>query len=302
MKKTNIQSPRNLFRLIELIGVTRSFSLPIYIGKNRHLKTVLRFLKNGKILKVEGNFFAVYGKQKVLMNYLKNDDFFILENLNNFESAGMIITVEDSGKIIFRNDTRTLRFGSYDVVRALAESFLDYKDLNVKDRFVIDVGAFLGDSMFYFWSQGAKKILAFEPFKNFYEIGHINILLNNLSNEIHLFNVGMGDRINEYDSNKDSASQNNLLPFVEMKTLIEKYNRENLPIVLKMDCEGCEYQVFRDEGGIKSLKSLGVVEFIMEYHAGDVSNLIKNLENENFSVFLKTKKSENIGILHGFLK
>ena len=236
------------------------------------------------------------------MNYLKNDDFFILENLNNFESAGIIITVEDSEKIIFRNDTRTLRFGSYDVVRALAESFLDYKDLNVKDRFVIDVGAFLGDSMFYFWSQGAKKILAFEPFKNFYEIGNINILLNNLSNEIHLFNVGMGDRINEYDSNKDSASQKNLLPFVEMKTLIEKYNRENLPVVLKMDCEGCEYQVFRDEGGIKSLKSLGVVEFIMEYHAGDVSNLIKNLEKENFSVFLKTKKSENIGILHGFLK
>ena len=302
MRKIKIHSPRNLFRLLKLIGITRSLSLPLYIGKNRHLKTVLRFLKSGKIVQVEGDWVAIYGNQKVLMNHLKGDDFFLLENLKTFESAGSVITIEDSKKIVFRNDTRTVRFGSYDVVRAMAESFIDYKDLNVKDRFVIDIGAFLGDSIFYFWSQGAKKILAFEPFRNFYEIANVNIVMNDLSNEIHLLNFGMGKKINEYESNKDSSSQKNILPFGEMKNLIEKYNTEKLPLVLKMDCEGCEYEIFRDEEVIRNLKSLGVVEFVMEYHEGNVSNLIKKFEKENFNVFLKIKKTEKTGILHGYLR
>ena len=94
MRKIKIHSPRNLFRLLKLIGITRSLSLPLYIGKNRHLKTVLRFLKSGKIVQVEGDWVAIYGNQKVLMNHLKGDDFFLLENLKTFESAGSVITIE----------------------------------------------------------------------------------------------------------------------------------------------------------------------------------------------------------------
>lgn len=302
MHKIKIHSPRNLIRLMMLIGITRSLSLPFYIWKNKHLKTVLKFLKNGKILHVDGEWVAKFGKQKILLNLLKGDDFFLLENLNTFELSGSIITIGDSKDIVIKNDMRTIHFRSYDVVRAMAESFIDYKDLNVKERFVIDIGAFLGDSIFYFWSRGAKKILAFEPFQDFYERAKSNILLNNLNNEIIIINCGMGSQIYQYDSNKDSSLQENLMSFEEIKKILEKYNEERLPIALKVDCEGCEYEIFKNNEVVRNWKSLGVVEFIMEYHEGDLSSLIKNFEKEGFIVILKIKKTETIGIIHGYLK
>ena len=44
----------------------------------------------------------------------------------------------------------------------------DYKFLNVKDKNVLDIGAFVGDSPIYFILKGAKKVYAIEPHSDAY--------------------------------------------------------------------------------------------------------------------------------------
>jgi FkbM family methyltransferase len=59
-----------------------------------------------------------------------------------------------------------------------------YKSLSVKDRVVVDVGAFVGDSAIYFTLKGARKVIAIEPHPGAYKEMLDNIRLNNLENII----------------------------------------------------------------------------------------------------------------------
>jgi len=54
-----------------------------------------------------------------------------------------------------------------------------YDSLNVKDRVVIDVGAFVGDSAVYFALKGAKRVIAVEPHPGAFAEMLENVKLNN---------------------------------------------------------------------------------------------------------------------------
>ena len=67
-----------------------------------------------------------------------------------------------------------------------------YGILPVNDAIVIDVGANIGDSSIYFALQGAKRIIAVEPFPRNYVIAKENVKLNNLSKKINVVLAGCG--------------------------------------------------------------------------------------------------------------
>ena len=56
------------------------------------------------------------------------------------------------------------------VYSSIYDTFIreDYKFLNVKDKNVLDIGAFIGDSPIYFILKGAKKVYAIEPHPDAY--------------------------------------------------------------------------------------------------------------------------------------
>jgi len=60
----------------------------------------------------------------------------------------------------------------------------EYELLGVRDRVVVDVGAFVGDSSIYFALKGARKVIAIEPHPEAYVEMLENIRLNNLENII----------------------------------------------------------------------------------------------------------------------
>jgi len=60
----------------------------------------------------------------------------------------------------------------------------EYEPSNVKDRVVVDVGAFVGDSAVYFALKGAKRIIAVEPHPGAFAEMLDNIRLNNLEGVI----------------------------------------------------------------------------------------------------------------------
>jgi len=181
----------------------------------------------------------------------------------------------------------------------------------IKDKIVIDVGAFIGDSSISFAKHGAKKVIAIEPLPTNFDIAEINIKENNLTEKIELLFSACGGNSNEIkvDPTKESSPQASLktstdgvtIPMYSLEELVEKYNIQSG--VLKMNCEGCEYDTILHS----SKDILRKFELIMiEYHYG-YKNLKQKLESCGFRVsftepiFSVNKEAENTKMYIGML-
>ena len=177
-----------------------------------------------------------------------------------------------------------------------------YKSLSVKDRVVVDVGAFVGDSAIYFALKGARKVIAIEPHPGAYEEMLDNIRLNNLESIIVPINAYLvseqGKACLEMIKLKGSMSTHQSYDggalMVTLNDVIERYGIGS-DAVLKMDCEGCEYDiVLNDYAHIKLFD-----EVILEYHAnvgGKPGKLLKVLSRDYRCKVVE--KHENFGIIY----
>jgi FkbM family methyltransferase len=181
----------------------------------------------------------------------------------------------------------------------------DYKFLNVQNKSVLDIGAFVGDSPIYFILKGAKKVYAIEPHPESYKEMIENIKLNNMENKIIPINMGINydndyifipkGKINIEGSLFKSEGNGIKIPAGKLSDIIDKYNIDAQ--VLKMDCEGCEYDIIlKDYDTIKEFEEIG-----FEYHAYNtkipVSKLLEKL-NKDFECRIIEEKSKDIGLVH----
>lgn len=165
----------------------------------------------------------------------------------------------------------------------------EYSWMNVKEKIVIDVGANIGDSAIYFSIKGAKKVIAIEPFLKNYESAKKNIIMNHLENKIDLKLAGCSGKNGFINIKKDVASPRaqildkkggKEIPLISLSKLVEPF--ENDSLVLKMDCEGCEYDAIlnTDDSILGKFDSIFV-----EYHYG-YQNIIKKLKSCGFKIKL----------------
>jgi 16S rRNA G966 N2-methylase RsmD len=138
-----------------------------------------------------------------------------------------------------------------------------YGEPKLSGRVAIDVGASIGDSSLYFSSLGAAKVYGFEVDSHRFETALRNAELNNLSEKITLFNHGA-----TADSIQDIILGNN-------------FN----DVFLKMDCEGCEYEVLL---GLSREVFQRVTEIVLEYHKSP-KPLLGKLQDLNYRI--STEKS-----------
>ena len=162
-----------------------------------------------------------------------------------------------------------------------------YKFLPVKEKMVVDVGANIGDSSIYFALKGAKKVIAIEPFPKNFETAKSNAVLNNLSDKIEFLLSGCSNKNGHItiDPKKECAggsldeTKNGIkIPLFTLKEILNTYNIDSA--VLKMDCEGCEYD------SILSATEQTLQKFThiqIEYHYG-YKNLKEKLERCGFKV------------------
>ena len=116
-----------------------------------------------------------------------------------------------------------------------------YGQPQLKERVVIDIGTSLGDSALYFASLGASNVYCFEADKDLYRMAQENISLNNMTGKIHIYNQKATGEL--------------------LRILILQYRLKN--VFLKVDCEGCEYEVIKNMGH-STFESIG--DIVMEYH------------------------------------
>jgi len=165
---------------------------------------------------------------------------------------------------------------------------IDYEPLNVINRIVIDVGAFVGDSAIYFALRGAKKVIAIEPHPGAYAEMLDNIKLNNLENVIVPVNAGLASKPGKIcieNSEIDKAvgtyyKPNNGckdgIPVVTLNEIISKFDINPSNAVLKMDCEGCEFDVILND--YKHVRLFRELIFETDINTG--SKLLKTLNKD----------------------
>ena len=205
----------------------------------------------------------------------------------NFEFKGRPLTLVTG---IYGNGKREGDFSAVYVSE-------DYKFLNVEDKNVIDIGANIGASSLYFALRNAKKVVALEPYPYSYSIAIKNLQLNSIGKErVTLLNAGYGEdgtiKINSdfestVGSDLKSSKEGVEIRIISLKTLLEENNFDTA--VLKMDCEGCEYNIVNEQDeALRKFKQIQI-----EYHYG-YEKLKSKLEEVGFTVrYTKPTKSYN---------
>jgi len=276
----------------------------------------IQILKNCK--KVYKNYFSVWSKLYLnRRKSLQNDNIMIKVILRDGKEInvpyGWVLKFaelqtyrkENISNLYLVKEGISFRYKDYPVIINPARSsnledvFFteEYNFLNVKDRDVIDVGMNIGDSAIYFALNGAKRVIGLEPYPYAFSYSERNLKLNNLQNVIAL-NAGYGkDSIILVEDNKISSPGSGLIasnddgkeiPIYSLKKLLNKYEIDDA--VLKMDCEGCEYNLLDEDESI--LKRLRMIE--IEYHSG-YEKLKEKLEKLGFKVkYSEPKKGYNL--------
>jgi len=139
---------------------------------------------------------------------------------------------------------------------------------DLSNWFVLDVGAYIGDTALYYAKRGAF-VVAVEPLPCNYEAMLKNIELNpDLKSRIIPINVAIGpeDGYAEFGYSRSvdggasmycSDRRRVRVRSVKLSTLVKEISTKGIDLnkfkfkVLKMDCKGCEYDVIREPDALE---------------------------------------------------
>ena len=233
----------------------------------------------------------VKNKQLPIKFIFQNGDSIITNNLREVSlilARIKSIKFEENKIIIFndRYNDKIILENWQDSV-SVKEIFIEneYDSLKVKDKIVIDVGANVGDTSILFSRLGAKKVIALEPQLKFFNRCKRNIEINNLEEKIQLFNAGLDDKqgffiIDENEDSKHFSFKNTKKGIKIPKMILEDIIPNEKNLILKLDCELCEYNVILNT----EKQILQKFEMILiEFHDGN-RNLIEKLSSIGFEI------------------
>ena len=231
----------------------------LYVILNKYPVTII--FRNGSSIVAKNAGFVHLASTGLKFQYKEKSDIcsFNFNNINlNFHG------------VIFNNDLADT-FG-----------FETYAMLNVYEKIVVDIGANIGDTSIYFALKGAHKVVALEPSPFAFKYLKENVRENGFESKIICINEGVGrsdSSIKMEDNEQDVTGLKAIdqrkgitVPILTFKSLIKTEEIQHRS-VLKMDCEGCEYDslLSSDCDTIRIFE-----EIIMEYH-DDPIPLVKKL-------------------------
>ena len=199
-----------------------------------------------------------------------------------------IVKNSSNSKFVWTNKGKVYTLSGFNSPATIFSTFFyeDWKKLNVKEKSVLDIGGYVGDTAIYFIARGAKRVVLYEAYPYSYKIAKSNVDDNNLADKIEVNNCAIGGEDSfividpNYENNNESAAVSSLegikVPLTSLKSICDKYNINGW--ILKMNCEGCEYDVFKNTD-LDTLRKFS--EIYMHYH-GSPLPLVDKLKKAGF--------------------
>jgi FkbM family methyltransferase len=155
--------------------------------------------------------------------------------------------------------------------------------LNEEPQWMIDAGAYIGDTSAYFLSRFPKlRVIALEPHPTNYDMASLN--LKKYSNRVILMKKGLwvNDQNHFFNGDFTGASiqdKGNKIECISIPTILRQYKIDKVDI-FKMDIEGAEKNifVFEPESWLNKINLL-----IIEIHGPEIFKLVDlKLRKHNF--------------------
>lgn len=180
--------------------------------------------------------------------------------------------------------------------------------------FVIDIGLNIGCASLYFASKSnITAVYGFEPSKAVYQKAIKNISSNpkEIRDKITIYNIGLGGKNHKEQftirngidesrgikvvQDKINNSSNNIIELEVRQAsciLSDIFSKHQEKCLLKIDCEGIEYEIIEDLLSSGTLERVDAI--IMEWHDGKYVKLKNFLEKAGYE-YLLTKEPRDFG-------
>lgn len=192
--------------------------------------------------------------------------------------------------------------GHYNLACFMDDYLTDSDKLFLKDKDIIDAGAFIGDSALPLSKLTSKNVYAFEPFDESFATMEENIKLNNIDNIIPV-KASLTDKNEDITlylsgNNVEGITSNSSIRKYDTELVvkgmtIDKFVEENNLDVgfIKIDVEGGEQALLR--GAINTIKSQKPIIYVSIYHtADDFFNIKPWIDNLNLGYEFEISKEQ----------
>ncbi len=223
--------------------------------------------------------------------------------------------------LIFKFTDVSIFVESPEEIFIISEVFVeyDYNFIATQSCILLDIGANIGiSSLFFSRLPFVEKIYSFEPVPETYQQAKKNLSLNESINkvvELNNYGLGKNNRSEVFFFNKDmkgntgvrgllspsyAANSNNLseveVSIRDVSEVLTKIQHDNKgkKIVVKMDCEGAEYEIFENLAKSGVLDNIDV--FMIEWHDKGANDIEQALQKASFNCF-----SRNLGPNSGMI-
>ena len=153
-----------------------------------------------------------------------------------------------------------------------------YYQMPLNPKVVVDIGAHIGGTSILAASLGAE-VFAYEPEKRNFDFLKKNVELNGFKNQIHCIKKGVGNpgkrKIFLKDGNSGMGTFEKISDEgqeIDVVSVAEVFKNIKHCDLLKMDCEGAEYEF------IKDLPFEKIENISFELHVGDQKGIVEFLE------------------------
>ena len=215
--------------------------------------------------------------------------------------TGYNVKQAQEGNLFNIQKGRELQFvGSLSILTILMELEEGIYESRLKDKVVLDIGGFQGETAVYFARQGARKVIVYEPIPSNCKLILQNVGLNQINNvELHAAGVGDHDgvetvRYNKIDPSfgyKNIGSEETTFKVKNIADVLREANAN----VAKIDCEGAERHLINVSEEI--LRTINY--YMIETHQKWIKDaLITKFKQAGYKLIKEKKLSQDIDMIY----